>query len=149
MKPIKEPEKLKGWEENNAQALSTILMNITLNSQAGLDCTSSKLVWDGLVAQYTQADPIAQNLAHTRLLSKQYTDRCSETVPAHLAKLQKLCETCRGLGLHIPDAQFAGTIMLSMPSPSWDPVIGTLGGILDPKVIISRLCTEWTRRLGS
>jgi len=37
MKPTKEPEKLKGWEENNAQALSTILMNITPNAQAGLD----------------------------------------------------------------------------------------------------------------
>src|SRR5882724_11237804 len=36
-------------------------------------------------------------------------------VPAHIAKLQKLCETCRGLGLHIPDVQFSGTIMLSIP----------------------------------
>jgi len=70
MKPTKEPEKLEGWEENDAQALSTILMNITPNAQARLDCTSSKSVWDGLVAQYAQADPIAQNLAHTRLLSK-------------------------------------------------------------------------------
>ena len=70
-------------------------------------------------------------------------------VPAHLAELQKIHETCRGLGLHIPDAQFAGTIILSMPSPSWDPVIGTLTGVLDPKMIISQLFTEWTQRLGS
>src|SRR5882724_3567479 len=148
MKPTTEPEKLKGWEENDAQALSTILMNITPNAQARLDCTSSKSVWDGLVARYAQAELIAQNLAHTRLLSKRYTDRGSEMVPAHLAELQKLRETCRGLGLHIPDAQLAGTIMLSMPSPSWDPVMGTLGGILDPKVIISCLSTEWSRRQG-
>jgi len=35
-----------------------------------------------------------------------------------------------------------------MPSPSWDPVIGTLGGVLDPKIIISRISTEWSRRQG-
>src|SRR5882724_4817030 len=35
-----------------------------------------------------------------------------------------------------------------MPSPSWDPVIGTLGGILDPKVVISCLNTKWSRRQG-
>src|SRR5882724_2340 len=41
-----------------------------------------------------------------------------------------------------------GMITLSMPTPSWDPVIGTLGGILDPKVVISRLNTEWSQRQG-
>ena len=35
-----------------------------------------------------------------------------------------------------------------MLTPSWDPVIGTLGGVLDPKVVISRLNTEWSRRQG-
>ena len=35
-----------------------------------------------------------------------------------------------------------------MLTPSWDPVIGTLGGVLDPKVIISRLNTEWRQHQG-
>ena len=35
-----------------------------------------------------------------------------------------------------------------MPIPSWDTVIGTLGGVLDLKVVISHLNTEWSRRLG-
>jgi len=35
-----------------------------------------------------------------------------------------------------------------MLTPSWDPVVGTLGGVLDPKVVISRLNTEWSRRQG-
>jgi len=48
----------------------------------------------------------------------------------------------------ITDALFAGVITLSMPTPSWDPVIGSLGGILDPIVIISRLNTERSRRQG-
>ena len=38
--------------------------------------------------------------------------------------------------------------MLSMPTPSWDPVIGTLGGVLDLKVIISHLNTEWSQCQG-
>ena len=50
--------------------------------------------------------------------------------------------------MEITDVQFAGVIALSMPTPSWDPVIGTLGGELDPKVIISQLNTEWNRRQG-
>src|SRR5467141_3820078 len=71
-----------------------------------------------------------------------------ETVPAHIAELQKLREICSSLGIDVLDAQFSGIITLSMPTPSWDPVIGTLGGILDPKVIISRLNMEWSRRQG-
>ena len=51
------------WEEIDSQALSTILMNIVPNIQAGLDCDSSKAIWDSLLRRYTQADPIAQNLA--------------------------------------------------------------------------------------
>ena len=39
-------EKLAKWEELNAQALSTILMNVTPNVQAGLDCSSAKTIWD-------------------------------------------------------------------------------------------------------
>src|SRR5882724_10683827 len=71
-----------------------------------------------------------------------------ETLPGHIAELQRLREACRGLGINVMDSQFAGIIMLSMPTPSWDPVIGTLGGVLDPKVIISQLNTEWSRRQG-
>jgi len=48
----------------------------------------------------------------------------------------------------VSDAQFAGVITLSMPTPFWDPIVGTLGGVLDPKVVISRLNTEWSRRQG-
>ena len=36
------------WEEIDSQALSTILMNIVPNIQAGLDCDSSKAFWDSL-----------------------------------------------------------------------------------------------------
>ena len=35
-----------------------------------------------------------------------------------------------------------------MPMPSWDPVIGSLGGILDLIVIILHLNTEWSRSQG-
>ena len=63
-------DKLTKWEEVDAQALSTILMNITPNVQAGLDCSSAKAAWDGLLGRYAQADPIAQNLAQTRLHAK-------------------------------------------------------------------------------
>jgi len=48
----------------------------------------------------------------------------------------------------ITDTLFAGVITLSMPMPSWDPMIGALGGILDPIVIILCLDTEWSRRQG-
>ena len=58
-------DKLARWEELDAQALSTILMNVTPNFQAGLDCSSAKTTWDGLLIRYAQADPIAQNLAQT------------------------------------------------------------------------------------
>ena len=50
--------------------------------------------------------------------------------------------------MDVTDPQFASVITLSMPTPSWDPMIGTLGGVLDPKVIISRLSTEWSQRQG-
>src|SRR6266481_2669264 len=140
-----ETNKLVKWEEVNAQALSTILMNIAPNVQAGLDCLSAKAAWDGLLCQYAQADPIAQNLAQTCLHSKRFVEGGSETLPVHIATLQRLREACGGLGVNISDAQFAGIITLSMPTPSWDPMIGTLGGILDPKVIISRISTEWSR----
>src|SRR5882672_4333168 len=141
-------DKLARWEEGNAQALSTILMNILPNVQAGLDCSSARAAWDGLSSRYAQADPIAQNLAQTRLWTKYYIEGGSETLPGHITELQKLREACGGLGVDIPDAQFAGVISLSMPTPSWYPVVGTLGGVLDPKVVISRLNTEWSRRQG-
>jgi len=55
----------------------------------------------------------------------------------HIAELQRLREACGRLGVNVMDAQFAGVITLSMLTPSWDPIIGMLGGILDPKIIIS------------
>src|SRR5882724_3769738 len=68
-------EKVIRWEEINTQALTTILMNITLNVQASLDCSSVKTAWDSLAGRYDQADPIAHNLAqmclHTKTLSKE------------------------------------------------------------------------------
>src|SRR5882724_12014752 len=63
----------------------------------------------------------------------------TEILPAHIAELQKLREACGGLGVDVSDAHFAGVISLSIPTPSCDPVIGTLGGVLDPKVDISCL----------
>ena len=74
---------------------------------------------------------------------KHFIEGGTETLPTHIGELQRLRETCGGLGVEITDAQFVGVITLSMPTPSWDPVIGTLGGVLDPKVVISRLNTEW------
>src|SRR5882724_1242256 len=143
-----EVDKLAKWEEMDAQALSMILMNIVPNVQAGLDCSSAKATWDGLTSRYAQVDPIAQNLAQTRLHMKHYVEGGTETLPAHISELQKLREACTGLGMPISDAQFTGVITLSMPTPSWDPIVGTLGGVLDPKVVISCLNTEWSRRQG-
>ena len=56
-------DKLANWETVDAQALSIILMIITPNVQSSLDCSSAKKAWYGPVTRYTQADPIAQNLA--------------------------------------------------------------------------------------
>ncbi|KAF8579430.1 hypothetical protein K439DRAFT_1620551 [Ramaria rubella] len=139
---------LAKWIKCDAQALSTILMNISPNVQAGLDSSSSKAAWDGLLSRYAQADPIARNLAQNRLHTKRYTEGGSETLPSHISELQKLREVCGGLGLSILDSEFASIITLSMPSPSWDLVVGLLGGALDPKVVISRLTTEWSWRQG-
>ena len=83
-----ENDKLIKWEEADAQALSTILMNIAPNVQAGLDCLSTKAAWDGLLSRYVQADPIAQNLAQTHLHAKHYVEGGTETLPSHIAELQ-------------------------------------------------------------
>ena len=146
--PATNIDDLEKWEESDAQALSTILMNITPDAQAGLDCTLAETAWNELLDRYSQADPIVKNLAHTQLLSKQFIEGGTETITTHLAELQKLREKCGGLGLNILDSQFTGIITLSMPLPSWDPVIGALGGMLDPKIIISHISTEWSRRQG-
>src|SRR5882672_7231983 len=74
-------DKLVKWEEIDAQALSVILMNIAPNVQAGLDCSSARAAWDGLSSRYAQVDPIAQNLAQTRLRTKWYTEDNTETLP--------------------------------------------------------------------
>src|SRR5882724_10159255 len=109
------------------QALSTILMNIAPNDQAGLDCSCKKRAWDSLVSQYAQADPITQNLVHAHLHSKHFIEGNTETLLGHIMELQRLREACSRLGITVSDSQFAGITMLSMPSPSWDPVISTLG----------------------
>jgi len=83
-------DKLIKWEEADGQALTLILMNITPNVQAGLDCSTAKTAWDDLVNRYAQIDPIAQNLAQTRLWTKHYVEGGMETLPAHIAELQKL-----------------------------------------------------------
>ena len=83
-----EIDKLIKWEEANVQALSTILMNIAPNVQARLDCSSTKVAWDGLLSHYVQVDPIAQNLAQTRLHAKRYVEGAMETLPSHIAELQ-------------------------------------------------------------
>ena len=67
---VTEIHKLAKWEEVDTQALSMILMNIIPNVQAGLDCSSAKAAWDWLSSRYTQIDPIAQNMAQTRLRTK-------------------------------------------------------------------------------
>src|SRR5882724_1529671 len=127
-------EKLARWEEVDVQALSTILMNIAPNVQAGLDCSSSKAAWDGLLSRYAQADPIAQNLAQTRLYAKGFVENGGETLPGHIAELQRLREACGGLGVGITDALFAGIITLSMPTPSWDPVTSECTALLSRRL---------------
>src|SRR5882724_9277478 len=107
-------EKLEKLEEVNAQALSMILMNIILNVQAGLDCSSTKSAWDGLSSRYAQINPIAQNLAQTQLHTKHFKEGRGETLPTHISELQRLREACRGLGVDITDAQFTEVITLSM-----------------------------------
>src|SRR6266481_567592 len=82
-----ETNKLVKWEEVDAQALSTILMNIAPNVQAGLDCSSAKVAWDRLLSCYAQADPIAQNLAQTCLHAKHYIEGGTETLLSHIAEL--------------------------------------------------------------
>src|SRR6266481_6255321 len=111
-----ETDRLVKWEEVDSQALSTILMNIAPNVQAGLDCSSTKAAWDGLLSHYAQGDPIAQNLAQTHLHAKRYMEGGTETLPNHIAKLQRLREACGGLGMDVTDSQFAGVITLSMPT---------------------------------
>ena len=139
-----EADKLTKWRETDAQALSIILMNISPNVQAGLDCSSLKAAWDGLLACYAQSDLNAKNLAQTCLCAKCYVEGRAEMLPEHIAGLQRLREACGGLGIEITDAEFAGVITLSMPTPSWDPVIGSLGGVLDSMMVISQLHTEWS-----
>ena len=75
-------------------------MNINPNAQAGLDCSLEKAAWDDLLSCYAQADPIAQNLAQSHLHAKHYMEGGTETVPSHIAELQRLRETCGGLGVH-------------------------------------------------
>ena len=87
---VTEMDKLTKWEEVDVQALSTIFMNIALNVQARLDCSSSKAAWDGLLSQYAQADPIAQNIAQTHLYVKRFVENGGETLPGHIAELQRL-----------------------------------------------------------
>jgi len=136
------------WEESGCTSLVHHPHEYSANVQAGLDFSSAKDTWDGLLSCYAQADPIAQNLAQKHLHMKCFVEGGTETLPAHIAELQRLIEACRGLGVDITDPQFSGIIMLSIPIPSWDLVIGTLGGILDPKIIILHLSTEWSRRQG-
>ena len=71
-----------------------------------------------------------------------------DVTPAHIMELQKLREACGGLGVDVTDTQVTRVIMLSMPTPSCNPIIGTLGGVLDPKVVISHLHIEWSWRQG-
>src|SRR5882724_1247836 len=94
--------------------------------------------------------------------SRSYHTKLSSNLPMHKTlcrggnrnltgshcRIEKMREACGGLGVDTTDAQFARVITLSMMTPSWDPVIGTIGGILDPKVVISHLNTKWSRRQG-
>src|SRR5882724_11863113 len=98
------------------------------------------------MGRYAQADPIAQNLAHAHLHAKHYIEGNTETLPGHISELQRLREACGGLSITVSDSQFVGIIMLSMLTQSWDPVIGTLGRVLDPNIIISHLNTEWSQQ---
>jgi len=56
--------------------------------------------------------PIAQNLAQTCLRTKHFMEGSTETLPAHIAELQRLREACGGLGVDVTDAQLTGVITL-------------------------------------
>jgi len=94
-----ETPKPRKWSDGkkSMHSLTTILMNITLNVQAGLDCSSMKTAWDSLMGRYAQADPIVQNLTHAHLHAKHYIEGNMETSPGHIAELQRLREACGGL----------------------------------------------------
>ena len=87
---LADSNKLSKWEEGDAQALSIILINIVPNVQAGLDCSSAQAACEGLSSRYVQADPIVQNLAQTHLCTKCFMEGSTESLPAHIAQLQRL-----------------------------------------------------------
>jgi len=71
-----------------------------------------------------------------------------ETLPGHIIELQRLREAMwRPRSGHYR-RPICRSHYLIHAMPSWDPVIGSLGGILDPIVIISHLNTKWSRRQG-
>src|SRR6266481_1341491 len=50
-----EADKLMKWMEMDMQALSTVLMYISPNVKAGLDCSCSKAAWDGFLGPSYQS----------------------------------------------------------------------------------------------
>jgi len=142
-----ETENLVKWRKQMCRPSLPSLMNITPNVQARLDCFVCKGSVDSLLSHYAQADPIIHNLAQICLCTKNYMKEELRHYESH-SWTPMAQRVCGGLGVDISDAQFSGMIILSMSMPSWDPVIGTLGGILDPKVVISWLNMEWSQRQG-
>jgi len=139
---ITDTEKLNKWEESRRTSSIDYPNDIAPNVQAGLDCTSTKkpgTVWWAVFP----ADPIAQNLTHAHLHAKHFIEGNAETLPG-LSRTSKTKRILCSLGVTITTHSLPGIIMLSMLTPSWDPVIGTLGGVLDLRVVISCLNTEWT-----
>jgi len=120
--------------------------DIVPNIQAGLAPSKGCMGWT--TEPLCSSGPYCTESSSDTSLHENFHRRSTETLPVHITDLQRLREACRGLGVDITGPQFSGIIMLSMPTPSWDPVIGTLGGILDPNVVILHLSTEWSRRQG-
>jgi len=110
--------------------------------------SSARQAWEGLISHYAQVDPIAQESCPNTTTCKGYIEGGTETLLESYCELQMTVRDMRRtLGSHLRCAIcrrdytiHAHTLMGS--------VIGTLGGILDPKIIISRLNMERSQRQG-
>jgi len=130
-------------EEVDAQALTTILMNI-VQMYKPVWIVPLQRLHGWIIKPLITTDPIAQNLAQTTSLHKTFHGRSTETLPAHIAELQaerSLWWMAWTLGmlssLELSPCQCQHRRGICRRHPRWNP---------RSKVVISRLITEWSRR---
>jgi len=139
--------KLANGKKVRHKLLSMILMNIVQMCKQAWTVHLHKPLGRS-VKLICASRPIMQNLAQTCLYTKHFMEGSMESLPAHIAKLQRLREVCGRIRSGCHGCTICQSNHLVYATPSWDPVIGTLGGVLDPKIVISCLSTEWSRREG-